>query len=154
MSAPIFDPAGLGHPAVVTSVGWHRMNLIDPVGATAPGAFVTTAVSITAEPASTTPFGFEVLIRVTSPFSILICAVPDATAGSPDTRPNRDVRVRGKLVKSGSPGTGWPGTARTRRRRLTRQILVRKGPFAGPSVTVTVGVRATSPVTGSGTWMV
>src|SRR5262245_62856742 len=126
MSPPTFDPAGLEHPFADTSVGRHRMNLMDPVGGAAPGAFLTTAVSITAEPAGTGPFGTEVLVRVTSPFSTAICAAPDAVAGNPDTSPNSAARVRGKVVKSGSPGAGLVGTARTRRRRLTTQLLLTK----------------------------
>jgi hypothetical protein len=111
MSTPTFAPAGLGHPVAVTSAGWQRMNLTDPVGAIAPGAFVTTAVSVTIEPAGTLLFGFEVLVNVTSPFSIAISVEPDAAAKSSDTTPTTVARVRGTVVKSGRPEAGLAGTA-------------------------------------------
>jgi hypothetical protein len=57
---PTCVPAGLGHPAAVTSFGWHRKNATVPVGVGCPAPPVTVAVSVTDVPGVTlAPVGLD-----------------------------------------------------------------------------------------------
>ena len=53
IALPTCAPAGLGHPAAVTSAGWHRKNTTVPVGVGCPAPPVTVAVSVTDVPGDT-----------------------------------------------------------------------------------------------------
>jgi hypothetical protein len=125
------------------------MNRTDPVGATAPGAFVTVAVSATDVPGTTVPVGFAAVVSPGVAFCTVICAAPPAAPVNPEDWPNNEPRESGSVVPV--PGVaGFVGIENTRSERLTRHVRLAAGPVAGPSVTAEVGVSDTSPVVGSG----
>jgi hypothetical protein len=76
------DPPG--HPAPVTSPGWHKMNRTDPVGASAPGAFVSVAVSVTAVPGTMLPVGFAEVAKPGVALLMVIWAAPADAPLSPE----------------------------------------------------------------------
>ena len=118
MSAPITVPAGLGHPFAFTSFGWHKMNRTDPVGAIAPGAFVSVAVSVTDVPGNTVPAGFAVVARPGVALSTVICAAPLAPPFNPESWPTNVARASGSVVPL--PGvTGFVGSWNGRSEILT-----------------------------------